>query len=94
MTEKKSVHKRTLTGTVVSDKMQKTIVVRVERRVKHPRYGKYLTRSQRYKVHDEKGTAKRGDWVMIVESRPLSRDKRWALHSVVRKGTYIEEVTV
>lgn len=87
--EKKRARKR-LTGTVVSDKMSKTIVVRVDRRVRDQEYRKYVTRSKRYKAHDEKNEAKIGDSVAIVESRPLSRDKSWALQKVLRKAQVIE----
>lgn len=73
-------------GTVVSDKMQKTIVVKVDRRVRHGLYEKYVTRSRRFKAHDEKNTAKVGDLVRMIESRPLSRDKRWALQEIVRRA--------
>jgi len=69
--------KRELEGLVVSDKMQKTIVVRVDRVKTHPKYGKQFVVSKRYKVHDEKGEYKTGDKVVFVECRPLSRDKRW-----------------
>jgi small subunit ribosomal protein S17 len=79
-------HRPTLVGVVVSDKMQKTIVVEVERRVKHGLYGKYVVRSNRYKAHDEKNTAKIGDLVSLVQCRPMSRDKRWALQNIVRRG--------
>jgi small subunit ribosomal protein S17 len=76
-----------LTGLVVSDKMQKTIVVRVERRVRHGMYGKYMNSSQRYKAHDEKNTAKTGDLVSIIQSRPLSKEKRWVLREIIRKAS-------
>ncbi len=69
--------RRVLTGRVVSDKMDKTVVVEVTRRVKHPKYGKYVNRTNRYKAHDEANTFKVNDVVDIQESRPLSRDKRW-----------------
>ncbi len=82
----KKLHRRILVGMVVSDKMQKTIVVKVDRRVKHSLYGKYIIRSERYKAHDEKNEAKVGDRVELVESRPLSREKRWALKSIIRKA--------
>jgi len=81
-----SGRRKVLVGTVVSDKMQKTIVVKVDRRVRHGLYEKYVTRSVRFKAHDEKDSAKSGDLVRIVESRPLSRDKRWALKEIVRKS--------
>jgi len=86
--------RRTMVGTVVSDKMQKTIVVKVDRRVRHDLYKKYVTKSRRYKAHDEKNTAKVGDLVVVVESRPLSRDKRWALQRVVRRAGQTLEVNV
>ena len=79
-------HRPTLVGVVVSDKMQKTIVVEVERRVRHLLYGKYVVRSNRYKAHDEKNTAKVGDLVSLVQCRPMSRDKRWALQTIIRRG--------
>ena len=66
-----------LRGVVVSDKMQKTIVVKVDRYVKHPKYGKYYTISKKYKAHDETNAHKVGDMVMIVESRPISKDKKF-----------------
>ena len=78
--------RRVLTGTVVSDKMEKTIVVQVQRRYKHPRYRKYVSERLRYKAHDEKNEAKIGDTVSIVSCRPLSRDKRWTLQAVVEKA--------
>jgi len=86
--------RKVLVGTVVSDKMQKTIVVKVDRRVRHGLYEKYVTRSVRFKAHDEKNTAKTGDLVRIIESRPLSRDKRWALQEIVRQAAQTLEVTV
>ncbi len=75
--------KRLLQGVVVSNKMQKTIVVKVDRRVRHEKYGKIVTISEKYKAHDEKQEAKVGDKVEIVESRPLSKEKRWALKKIV-----------
>ena len=69
--------RRILQGTVVSDKNDKTIVVRVERQVMHPLYKKYIKRSKRYAAHDEDNRFKVGDVVRIIESRPLSRTKRW-----------------
>ncbi len=76
--------RRRLVGTVVSDKMAKTIVIRIDRRVPHPKYGKYITVSTKLKVHDEKGSAKIGDIVEIEETRPLSREKRWRYISTVK----------
>lgn len=84
--EPRKMHRRVLTGVVTSDKMQKTIVVKVDRRVRHALYKKYVISSTKFKAHDEKNTAKTGDLVQIVESRPLSRDKRWALQRVIRRN--------
>lgn len=75
---------RTLQGRVVSNKMDKTVVVLVERRVKHPLYGKILIRTNKYKAHDEQNQYNEGDVVEIAEGRPISRDKSW---SVVRLVT-------
>jgi small subunit ribosomal protein S17 len=66
-------------GVVVSDKMNKTVVVEVERLVRHPTYHKFLRQRRRYKAHDEKNQCRVGDRVRIIETRPLSRDKRWAV---------------
>jgi small subunit ribosomal protein S17 len=73
-------------GVVVSDKMMKTIVVRIDRRVSHAAYKKYVKKSNKAKAHDEQNTAKIGDLVLLVETRPLSRDKRWALKKVLRRA--------
>ena len=73
-------------GLVVSDKMEKTIVVEVEDRVKHPLYGKVIRRTTKLKVHDEQGVAGIGDRVQIMETRPMSATKRWRLVSVVEKA--------
>ena len=78
--------RKTRVGRVVSDKMQKTIVVSIERRVAHPVYGKMMTRSKNVKAHDEENTAKAGDLVRIAETRPLSKDKRWRLVEVVERA--------
>jgi small subunit ribosomal protein S17 len=75
--------RKSRTGVVVSDKMQKTIVVEIVRKAKHPLYGKTVTLTKRYKVHDEENKAKVGDKVLITETRPLSKDKRWRLVEVV-----------
>lgn len=77
MEEKTTQMKRILKGTVVSDKMEKTVVVRVESTKIHPKYGKRFTRSRKFKAHDEKGEYKNGDFVKIQEMRPLSKGKRW-----------------
>jgi small subunit ribosomal protein S17 len=79
-------HRRIQTGVVVSDKMEKTIVVRVDRLVKHSTYNKYIKRSVKYKVHDEANSCKAGDKVQIVECRPLSKDKRWALRQILESA--------
>jgi len=73
-------------GIVVSDKMQKTVVVEIERRMPHPVYGKMVTRSKRLKAHDEENSAKVGDTVRIMETRPLSKDKRWRLVEIVERA--------
>lgn len=78
--------KRIIQGKVVSDKMDKTIVVAVESRHPHHRYGKVMKRTNKFKAHDENNEAHEGDLVEIVESRPLSREKRWALQTVVIKA--------
>ncbi len=78
--------RKTRTGLVVSDKMDKTIVVAIERRVPHPIYGKMITRTRRLKAHDEENSAKVGDTVRIVETRPLSKDKRWRLVEIVDRA--------
>jgi small subunit ribosomal protein S17 len=80
--EKKSLT-RTLVGRVVSNKMDKTVTVLVERRVKHPLYGKYIVKSNKYHAHDETNALNEGDIVEIAESRPLSRTKTWAVTRVV-----------
>ena len=73
-------------GRVVSDKMQKTVVVALERRVAHPVYGKMVKRTVKVKAHDEDNTAKTGDLVRIAETRPLSKDKRWRLVEVIERA--------
>ena len=73
-------------GLVVSDKMQKTVVVAIERRVPHPVYGKMVTRTKRLKAHDEQNSAKTGDTVRIMETRPLSKDKRWRVVEIVDRA--------
>lgn len=86
--------RRTVVGIVVSDKMQKTIVIKVDRRVRHGEYKKYVVRSRRFKAHDETNDAKTGDRVQLVESRPLSRDKRWVLQSIIRRAGQTQDVNV
>jgi len=86
--------RRELVGEVISDKMEKTIVVQVSRRVRHPRYQKVITTYKKFYAHDEKNEAGRGDRVRIVESRPLSKLKRWTLTQVVEKAKQVEKVEV
>jgi small subunit ribosomal protein S17 len=83
-----------LVGFVVSDKMTKTIVVEVSRRMRHPRYLKVLTKFKKFYAHDEKEEAGVGDKVRIVASRPLSRLKRWTLAEIVVKAEQVEKVDV
>ena len=78
--------RKSRTGLVVSDKMEKTAVVAIERRVPHPVYGKMVTRTKRLKAHDEENSAKVGDTVRIVETRPLSKDKRWRVVEIVNRA--------
>jgi small subunit ribosomal protein S17 len=70
----------------VSDKMQKTVVVAIERRFPHPLYGKMVTRTKRLKAHDEQNSAKVGDRVRIMETRPLSKDKRWRVLEIIERA--------
>ncbi|MCS6819170.1 MAG: 30S ribosomal protein S17 [Chitinophagales bacterium] len=74
------------TGIVTSDKMDKTITVAIERRVKHPIYGKFVKQTKKFKAHDEKNEAKIGDTVRIMETRPLSKTKRWRLVEIVERA--------
>ena len=79
-------------GVVVSDKMTKTVVVVVERLVRHGRYGKFLKQRARYKAHDEKNQCRIGDRVRLVETRPLSHDKRWAVEAILGRNEGAAEV--
>ena len=81
--------RRTLVGRVVSDKMDKTVTVLVENRVKHPLYGKYVLRSKKYHAHDETNQYKEGDKVEIQETRPLSRTKSWVVSRLVEAARVI-----
>ena len=78
--------RKTRVGKVVSDKMDKTVVVAVETRVRHPLTGKIINRTTRFKAHDEVNEAKTGDKVKIMETRPLSKDKRWRLVEIIEKA--------
>ena len=87
------VKKQQLIGTVVSDKMAKTVVVSIERTVMHPRYKKILRRRSKVKAHDETNQCRVGDRVLLVECRPLSRDKRWRVSKVLEKTKSGAEAT-
>src|SRR4051812_25921565 len=78
--------RKSVVGTVVSNKMTKTIVVRVDRRVRHGMYLKFVVKTEKFKAHDEKNEAKIGDLVALVGLRPISREKRWVLQSIIRKA--------
>lgn len=80
---------RTITGRVVSDKMNKSIVVLIERRVKHPKYGKYVSKSSKLKAHDENNECRIGDLVTIAESRPISKTKSWTLVKVEERAAAV-----
>ena len=79
-------YRKTRTGIVVSDKMDKTIVVAIKTKVRHPLYGKMVNRTRKFKVHDEKNECGIGDTVKIMETRPLSKDKRWRLVEIIEKA--------
>ncbi|CAB0150402.1 30S ribosomal protein S17 [Pseudidiomarina halophila] len=87
MAEEKRV--RTLQGRVISDKMDKSITVAIERRVKHPVYGKYISRTTKLHAHDEDNSCKTGDTVIIRETRPVSKTKSWALVEIVERAEVI-----
>jgi len=78
--------RKTRVGMVVSDKMMKTVVVSIERRVQHPVYGKMIRRTKKLKAHDEQNEAKTGDTVRIMETRPLSKDKRWRVVEIIERA--------
>lgn len=88
MSETPSI-KRTLIGRVVSDKMEKTVTVLVERKVKHPMYGKVMVRTKKYHAHNDGDSAKAGDLVEIVETRPVSRTKSWAVSNILQKAIVV-----
>ena len=85
MSEQRGIHKERV-GVVVSDKMDKTIVVEIRTRVKHPLYGKIMNRTTRFKAHDENNECGIGDTVRVMETRPLSKDKNWRLVEIVEKA--------
>jgi len=84
--ENKKTNKREFTGLVVSDKMDKTVVVKITTKVLHPLYKKYVTKSVKYKAHDENNDAKIGDTVRIMECRPVSKEKCWNLQEVIERA--------
>ncbi len=86
--------RKTLTGTVVSDKMMKTRVVQVSSLERHAKYGKLLVQHKQYKAHDEQNESHTGDVVLIQECRPLSKDKRWNISQIVQKGANKEAVAI
>jgi small subunit ribosomal protein S17 len=86
MSEQQRGHRKMRIGIVVSDKMQKTVVVKIERRMPHPTYGKMMTRTKHFKAHDEENASKAGDVVRIMETRPLSKDKRWRVVEILERA--------
>lgn len=94
MTEKKTINKKTKVGVVVSDKMDKTVVVRIERRVMDPEFKKYIARRDKFMAHDEKEECDIGDTVLIQETRPLSRHKSWKVVQILKKGVGGETANV
>ena len=91
-TAKSASRRKTVVGEVVSTRMQKTIVVEVDRKKSHPLYGRVMTRSRKFYAHDEAGTAHVGDVVRLEETRPMSKLKRWRLKDVVRRATLVPGV--
>ena len=87
--ESKKRQVRTMTGVITSDKMNKTVVVKVERRFKHPVYKRYVVQHSTFKAHDEQNECGMGDTVIIKESRPLSKDKRWRVQKIVTKAVRV-----
>jgi small subunit ribosomal protein S17 len=86
MSDSGSSQRKIISGTVVSNRMDKTAVVQVQRRFAHPVFKKYVSKRVKYKVHDEKNDLNVGDTVRIIETRPLSKDKRWRLLDVLERG--------
>lgn len=84
--------RKVMTGRVVSDKMAKTVIVAVEERRSHPLYGKVITKVRRFKAHNEEPLAKAGDLVKIIESRPMSREKRFRVSEIVQRGEVVEQI--
>ncbi|GJL79052.1 MAG: 30S ribosomal protein S17 [Nitrospinaceae bacterium] len=88
---KSAVNKKTLTGTVVSNKMDKTVVIKVVRRFAHPTFKKVVRTTNKYKVHDEKNECQPGDFISVCETRPLSKEKRWRLTAIIKKATFADQ---
>jgi small subunit ribosomal protein S17 len=86
MEELQRGYRKTRVGTVVSDKMDKTIVVAIKTKVRHPLYGKMVNRTRKFKAHDEENQCGIGDIVRIMETRPISKDKRWRLVEIIEKA--------
>ena len=84
--EQQRGYRKTRTGTVVSDKMDKTIVVAIKTKVRHPLYGKMVNRTRKFKAHDEENSCGVGDTVKIMETRPISKDKRWRVVEIIEKA--------
>jgi small subunit ribosomal protein S17 len=92
--ELRTANKKKMVGVVIKDKMDKTVVVEVEKRYKHKMYQKYMSTKTRCKAHDEQNTAKVGDQVLIVETRPLSKEKRWVVKEIIKKEMAVPAVEV
>ena len=92
--EPRAANKKKMIGVVVKDKMDKTVVVEVEKRYKHGMYQKYLSAKTRCKAHDEQNVAKVGDQVLIVEARPLSKEKRWVVKKIIKKEIAVPALEV
>ena len=85
--------RKTRVGVVSSDKMDKTVVVTIKDKVRHPLYGKIINRTVKYKAHDEENTCGVGDKVLIMETRPMSKDKRWRVVEIIEKAKYSLRIT-
>ena len=92
--EPRTANRRKMVGLVIRDKMDKTVVVEVEKRYKHRMYQKYLSTKTRCKAHDEQNAAKIGDQVLIVEARPLSKEKRWVVKEIIKKEMAVPALEV
>ena len=92
--EERKPHRKIRTGIVVSDKMEKTVVVKVDRMSKHPLYGKPVLRVKKYMAHDEANECRPGDKVLIEETRPLSRHKRWSVAEIIERAPVLGELSL